>query len=40
MKAFEYIDSIGGYEAIETKEKELVKYFLERFNKLPFLEMI
>jgi selenocysteine lyase/cysteine desulfurase len=40
LKAFEYIDSIGGYEAIEAKERELIEYFLEKFNKLPFLKML
>lgn len=40
LKAFEYIDSIGGYEVIEAKERELIEYFLERFNKLSHLKML
>jgi cysteine desulfurase/selenocysteine lyase len=40
LKAFEYIDSIWGYKAIEEKERELLEYFLERFNKLSFLKML
>ncbi|MCK9272577.1 cysteine desulfurase [Candidatus Gracilibacteria bacterium] len=33
LKALEYIEQIGGYEEIEKKEKELVKYFLEKLEK-------
>lgn len=40
LKAFEYIDSIWWYKAIEAKEKELVEYFLEKFNFFPKLKMI
>jgi selenocysteine lyase/cysteine desulfurase len=40
LKAFEYIESIGWYNAIETKERELVEYFLEKFNKNQNLKMI
>jgi len=34
LKAFEYIDSIWGYSTLETAEKELTDYALEKFNKL------
>jgi cysteine desulfurase / selenocysteine lyase len=35
LRSLEYIDSIGGFEAIEAYEKELTKYALERFATLP-----
>lgn len=33
LAALEYIDSIGGYEAIEKYEKSLVEYALQRFGE-------
>jgi cysteine desulfurase/selenocysteine lyase len=35
LRSLEYIDSIGGFEAIESYEKELTEYALERFVTLP-----
>jgi selenocysteine lyase/cysteine desulfurase len=35
LAALDYIDSIGGYETIESYEKELTEYALERFASLP-----
>lgn len=35
LAALEYIDSIGGYEAVEQYEKELTEYALEQFATLP-----
>lgn len=35
LKALEYIESIGGYEAIEKYERELTKYALEKIKNLP-----
>lgn len=35
LAALEYIDSIGGYEAVEKYEKELTEYALEQFSTLP-----
>lgn len=40
LKAFEYIESIWWYEAIEKQEDELVEYFLEKFNQIDSLEML
>ena len=40
LKAFEYIDSIWWYNVIESKEKELTVYFLEKFNKYKKLKLI
>jgi len=40
LKALEYIESIGGYQAIETYERELVAYALERFAKVPEMRLI
>lgn len=34
LKAFEYMDKIGGYEKIEEHEQALIKYTLEKFAKL------
>lgn len=33
LKALEYIESIGWYEAIEKNEKELIEYFLQKLEK-------
>jgi cysteine desulfurase / selenocysteine lyase len=35
LASLDYIDSIGGYETIESYEKELTEYALERFATLP-----
>lgn len=35
LAALEYIDSIGGYEAVEQYEKELTEYALAQFATLP-----
>jgi cysteine desulfurase/selenocysteine lyase len=35
LASLDYIDSIGGYETIESYEKELTEYALERFASLP-----
>jgi len=35
LASLHYIDSIGGYETIESYEKELTEYALERFASLP-----
>lgn len=40
LKAFEYIDSIWGYEVIEKYENQLVKYFLEKINKYENITLI
>ena len=34
LKAFEYIESIGGYKKMEEIERDLVKYSLEKFEAL------
>ncbi|USN58103.1 MAG: aminotransferase class V-fold PLP-dependent enzyme [Candidatus Peribacteria bacterium] len=31
LKAYEFIESIGGYPQIEAIEKELSEYFLQKF---------
>lgn len=38
LAALEYIDSIGGYEAVEKYERELTEYALERFAEAGFLD--
>jgi len=40
LKAFEYIESIGGYKKMEATESELVKYSLEKFNSISELKLI
>jgi selenocysteine lyase/cysteine desulfurase len=40
LKAFDYIDSIGGYEIIEKIEHDLVEYFLEKANNFPSMKII
>jgi selenocysteine lyase/cysteine desulfurase len=40
LKAFEYIESIGGYETIEQVEEELVEYFLEKAKNFPQMNII
>lgn len=40
LKAFEYIDSIWGYEILEKTERELTKYTLEKFNQLKWIQLI
>lgn len=40
LKAFDYIDSIGGYETIEKIEHDLVEYFLEKANKFSWMKII
>lgn len=40
LKAFEYIENIGGYKTLETIEHELVVYALEKFEKLPDVTLI
>ena len=37
LKAFEYIEHIGGYEVLEHHERDLVEYTLERFKKLSVI---
>lgn len=34
LRAFEYIEQIGGYAVLESHERELVEYALEKFEKL------
>lgn len=34
LRAFEYVEQIGGYEKLEEIEQELVEYTLEKFNKI------
>jgi cysteine desulfurase/selenocysteine lyase len=34
LRAFEYIESIGGYEVIEKHEQELVDYAMDEFTKI------
>jgi len=34
LKAFEYIEHIGGYRKLEEIEHELVEYALEKFERL------
>lgn len=38
LAALDYIDSIGGYEAIEKHERELIEYALDRFQKSGMYE--
>ncbi len=40
LKAFEYIDSIWGYEKIEQIEHDLVEYFLQKAEKFPQFKII
>ncbi len=40
LKAFEYIENIGGYEKMEEIEKQLVEYSLEKFNTISELRLI
>lgn len=40
LKAFDYIDSIWGYEVIEKIEHDLVEYFLEKANHFPAMKII
>lgn len=40
LKALEYIEHIGGYEKIESLEKELIEYSLAEFAKRPHLKLI
>lgn len=40
LKAFEYIDSIWGYEVIEEIEHELVEYFLQKAEKYSQMKII
>lgn len=40
LRAFEYIDSIGGYEVLEKIEHELVEYALEKFSSLEWVKLI
>ncbi len=40
LKAFEYIESIWGYEAIETYDRELIKYTLEKIKEIPELHLV
>lgn len=40
LKAFEYIESIGGYEFIEGHEAELTQYFLKKVQELPQMHLI
>jgi len=40
LKAFEYIDEIGGFEKIEEIEEELVEYFLDKLKNFENIELI
>ena len=40
LKAFEYIENIGGFEKIEEVEKDLVEYALEKFAQYPQIHLI
>ncbi|MCH8518590.1 aminotransferase class V-fold PLP-dependent enzyme [Candidatus Gracilibacteria bacterium] len=40
LKAFEYLGSIGGYEVLEAREKELTAYTLEKFKNISALKLI
>ena len=40
LKAFEYIDSIWGYETIENIEHDLVEYFLDKAKNYPYFHII
>jgi len=40
LKAFEYLEGIGGYAVLEAKEKELTKYTLEKFKNISALKLI
>lgn len=40
LKAFEYIESIGGYEKLEEVEQELVDYTLEKLENTPDIQLI
>ncbi|NDK09961.1 aminotransferase class V-fold PLP-dependent enzyme [Candidatus Gracilibacteria bacterium] len=40
LRAFEYLDSIGGYRLLENHERELVHYSLEKFAGLESVKLI
>ncbi|MCD5385229.1 aminotransferase class V-fold PLP-dependent enzyme [Candidatus Gracilibacteria bacterium] len=40
LKAFEYIEYIGGYSVLEKYENELVEYFLDKFKKYKNIKLI
>jgi len=40
LRAFEYLESIGGYKKMEEVEASLVKYSLEHFSMIPELRLI
>lgn len=40
LKAFEYLESIWGYKKMEEIENDLVRYSLEKFNKIGELKLI
>jgi selenocysteine lyase/cysteine desulfurase len=35
LKAFEYIEKIGGYETLVAHEQELIEYTLKKFETVP-----
>ncbi len=40
LRAFEYIEWIGGFEEIEEKEAELIEYFLEKLKTFENIELM
>jgi len=40
LKAFEYLESIGWYQVLEAREKELTIYTLEKFKNISALKLI
>jgi cysteine desulfurase/selenocysteine lyase len=40
LRAFEYVESIGGYQTLEEIEHELVEYTLEKFAQLSDVKII
>ncbi|RKW22212.1 aminotransferase class V-fold PLP-dependent enzyme [Candidatus Gracilibacteria bacterium] len=40
LRAFEYIEKIGGFEKIDKVEKELIEYFLEKIKEIPKVKLI
>ncbi|MDP5038843.1 MAG: aminotransferase class V-fold PLP-dependent enzyme [Candidatus Gracilibacteria bacterium] len=40
LRALEYIENIGGYNKLEEVENDLIKYALEKFNKLEKITLI
>jgi cysteine desulfurase / selenocysteine lyase len=40
LRAFEYIEKIGGYETLVAHEQELIEYTLKKFESVPWVRLI